>query len=233
MKRIIIRDDVFELFPGFYRGVVLVHDVSVQKSYKPIRRLLRQAIDRRAGEVGKEPTVEAWNEAHRRFGSDPDTYPPSIRSLLERVCTSPNLPFINSVVALFNYTSLTYLIPAGGDDVERVEGNLVLGRATGDERFVPLGGGDEERPEPGEVIYFDDGNGNVLCRRWNWRNGDVTKIDVASKKLVINLDGLPPATPELIEEARGELARLLEEHAKAKVTLDALHRDRRELPLPW
>ena len=232
MKRIIVRDDVFELFPEFYRGVLLVSDVSVQTSYKPIRRLLRESIDQRAGEAGKAPAVEAWNEAHRRFGSDPDTYPPSIRSLVERVRRAPNLPFINSVVALFNTISLTHVIPAGGDDVERVEGNLVLGRATGGERFIPLGGGEEEAPEPGEVIYFDDGNGNVLCRRWNWRNGDVTKIDVTSKRLVINLDGLPPTTPETIDEARGELARLLQEHAKAEVTLDALHRNRRELALP-
>jgi DNA/RNA-binding domain of Phe-tRNA-synthetase-like protein len=58
------------------------------------------------------------------------------------------------------------------------------------------------------VIYFDDGNGNVSCRRWNWRAGDATKIDVTSKRLVINLDGLPSTTPETIEEARSELARI-------------------------
>ena len=62
----------------------------------------------------------------------------------------------------------------------------MLGVAEGGEPFLPLGGDAEDPPLPGEVIYFDDVTRNVMCRRWNWRNGDRTKIEVESKKLVIN-----------------------------------------------
>jgi len=231
MKKVIVSDAVFELFPEFYRGLVLVKNVTIRKSYKPVRRLLRQQV-----EEGVDPgdaRVLAWERAHREFGSDPEAHPPSIRALAARVASEPNLPFINSVVALFNTVSLKYVLPCGGDDVDRVQGNLVLARAEGTEAFVPLGGGDEESPEPGEVIYYDDVANNVMCRRWNWRNGDRTKIEDTSTRLVINVDGLPPTTPEIVREARDVLAALLKEHGDADVETADLHADRRQLETPF
>lgn len=232
MKHVIISNVIFDLYPDFYRGIVLVEDMTNQKSYKRVRKLLHGQVEaRRSTESEGGERLIAWDRAHEKFGSDPKKYPPSIRALLARIETSPNLPFINSVVALFNYTSLKYLIPCGGDDIDRVEGNLVLGIAKGDERFVPLGGGEEEAPLPGEVIYYDDANGNVLCRRWNWRNGERTKIEVESKRLIINVDGLPPVAPKIVDQARDELAELLVAHCKAKVVVSSLHTRRRQFEI--
>jgi len=56
-----------------------------------------------------------------------------------------------------------------------------------DEVFFALGG-TPENPEPGEVTCFDDKTRNIMCRRWNWRNGDITKITRNTKKIVINMD---------------------------------------------
>ena len=139
------------------------------------------------------------------------------------------LPFINSVVALFNYTSLKYVLPCGADDVERIEGNLVLGFSDGSERFIPLGGRTEENPIPGEVIYYDDGSKNVMCRRWNWKNGEITKIGSESKKIIINVDCLPPITPDIVNRARDELAELLAQHCKAEVEVTHLSSEQREV----
>ena len=233
LKKIIIADKIFDLYPDFYRGIVLVEDITNQKSYKRVRKLLRGQVEARSAvDVDNDEHLLAWDRAHEKFGSDPRKHPPSIRALLERIKTSPNLPFINSVVALFNYTSLKYLIPCGGDDIDRVDGNLVLGLAKGDERFQPLGGGEEETPVPGEVIYYDDDSGNVMCRRWNWRNGERTKIEVESKRLVINVDGLYPVAPDVVDRARDELAELLVEHCKAKVIVSSLHERQRQFEIP-
>jgi lysyl-tRNA synthetase class 2 len=234
MKKISITDALFELFPDFYRGIVLVKDVTNQKSYKRIRKLLRGQIEAQAEiDTAADARLVAWDQAHRKFGSDPGRHPPAIRSLLERIQANQNLPFINSVVALFNYTSLKYVLPCGGDDVDRVDGNLVLGIADGNETFLPLGGSAEDPPVPGEVIYFDDVTRNVMCRRWNWRNGETTKIEVESKKLVINVDGLPPTTPQRVDQARDELAELLREHCQADVETLALHVEQRQIDLPF
>ena len=229
MKKIIIQDQLFEMFPKFRREVVVVRSLNNRTSYKPIRRLLKMQIDRRTDiDLDGEPRLISWDEAHKKFGSSPRRYMPSIRSLLKRIKSKPALPFINSVVALFNYISLKYCLPCGGDDIAAIEGDLVLGIADGSEVFQALGSTKVENPREGEVIYFDSLTKNVMCRRWNWRNGDSTKIEVDSQSLVINVDCLPPITPETGIQARDELAELLAEHCDAETEIGSLHRDCRE-----
>jgi DNA/RNA-binding domain of Phe-tRNA-synthetase-like protein len=133
------------------------------------------------------------------------------------------------VVALFNIISLKYLIPCGGDDVATIKGNLKLGIASGEEKFTSLGSTEVENPEVGEVIYFDDATNNVMCRRWNWRNGDFSKITTNTKKIVINIDSI--GNEKLIIEARDELAALLEKHCGAKCQTDLLNSEKNEIEI--
>ncbi len=175
--------------------------------------------------------VKAWDKVYQNLGVNPNKFPPSIKSLLKRVAKSGAFPFINSIVALFNYVSIKYLIPCGGDDVEKIEGNLRLGLSKGNEVFIPLGSESKETPEPGEVIYFDDKTLNVMCRRWNWRNGDFTKILDMTKKLVINIDGIAPVPRSVVESARDELARLLVDRCKATLATDLIDANKRTIEI--
>lgn len=229
MKKIIIQDPIFDMFPEFRREIVIVRAINNRPSYKRIRKLLKKEIDRRVDiDLDGEPRLVSWVEAHKKFGSRPNRYPPSIKSLLKRIKSNPALPFINSVVALFNYISLKYCLPCGGDDIAAIEGDLVLGIADGSENFLALGSEKIENPKPGEVIYFDSETKNVMCRRWNWRNGDHTKIEVHSKFIVINVDCLPPITPETGIKARDELAEMLVKHCDAEIETSSLNNDCRE-----
>jgi lysyl-tRNA synthetase class 2 len=232
LKKIIIEDRIFDICPDFYRGLVIVSDLTNHKSLKRVRKLLKKEIDRWASvDIAEDPRLEAWNEAHRKFGSIPEKYLPSIKSLLSRIKENPALPYINSAVALFNLISLKYCLPCGGDDLGSIEGDLVLGISDGTEKFVALGSETEESPEAGEVIYYDSATKNVMCRRWNWRNGNQTKIEPETKQIVINIDCLLPTGPETGDQARDELAELLETHCQATVTTRALHSRCRETEL--
>jgi len=234
MRKIIIDPEIFTQFPDFRRGIIIVKDVENALGNKRIKRPLNKEIEKRAKEdIFAHPFIKAWDEAHLKFGSNPNKFPPSIKSLLKRIKKRGGFPFINSVVALFNYVSVKYLIPCGGDDVDRIEGNLRLGFAKGDECFIPLGGEDEEHPQPGEVIYFDDKTLKIMCRRWNWRNGDFSKITEDTKRIVINIDGIGEVPQRLIEEARDELAKLLIEQCKAELTTDLLNRGNREIEIDF
>jgi len=229
MKIIIIDDAIFDQFPDFKRGIIIVNDIENALGNKRIKKPLNKEIEKRAGtDYVEHEFVKAWDDTHSKFGSNPNKFPPSIKSLLKRIQKGSGFPFINSVVALFNYISIKYLIPCGGDDVNKIEGNLHLGFAKGNEIFIPLGSKGQETPEPGEVIYFDDKTLNVMCRRWNWRNGDFTKITEHTKKIVINIDGIGPVPQSLIEEARDELAKLLVEQCNAKLTTNYIDKDNRE-----
>ncbi|MEA3360274.1 MAG: phenylalanine--tRNA ligase beta subunit-related protein [Thermodesulfobacteriota bacterium] len=232
MKKIIIKDAIFDLFPDFYRGVVLVKDITNQKSNKRIKKLLKKEIDRQVDiDESKDSRILAWDEAHRKMGSNPDTHFPSIKYLIQSMRPNRSLPFINSVVALFNYISLKYILPCGGDDISQIKSNLVLGIADGTETFVPLGREIEENPYSGEVIYYDDYNNNVMCRRWNWRNGDITRIEIDSKNIILNIDCLPPSSPDIGNKARDELAELLKLHCNAEVETMHLNYGTREIDI--
>ena len=230
MRKIIIEKDIFLKFPGFKRGLILISDIENSFVNEKIERFLNEEIERRASQRNLEHNyVKAWDEIHRKFGSNPNKFPPSIKALLKRVEKGKKIPFINSVVALFNYISLKYLIPCGGDDVGKIEGNLCLGFAKGNEIFVPLGSHQEENPEPGEVIYYDDKTLNVMCRKWNWRNGDFSKITENTKKIVINVDGADIVPESLIKEAKDELAELLKENCRASLITDLLSSKKNEI----
>ena len=183
MREIIIDQEVFDRFPGFGRGLIIVSDIENAASDEVIGEMLNREMAKRAGtNLLDNEFVKAWDNVYLSLGVNPNKYPPSIKSLLKRVAKSGSFPFINSIVALFNYVSIKYLIPCGGDDTETIKGNLRLGLSKGNEVFIPLGSEAKETPDVGEVIYYDDKDLNVMCRRWNWRNGDFTKIQESTQK---------------------------------------------------
>lgn len=222
-----IDNSIFDMYPDFYRGVIIVDSINIQKSNNRIRKLLKNIISERIDiSTEKNKHIQAWDQAHQLFNSDPDYFYPSVKSLTLRIKSGQGLPFINTVVALMNYISLKYLLPCGGDDIDSIKDNLFLRLANGDEKFYPLGKNPIlESPVKNEVIYVDEGN-NVLCRKWNWRNGSVSKITDKSKKILLNIDCLPPLTRDEANNARDEFANLLKTYCNASIKVDFLCKEK-------
>jgi lysyl-tRNA synthetase class 2 len=127
------------------------------------------------------------------------------------------VPFINKVVAIMNYNSIASLMPVGGDDLDRAGKVLELRRSDGSELFVPLGVPETvEHPLPGEVIYVT-ASGDVMCRRWNWRNGDTTKVTEDTRTILMNIDGLGEKVEPGVIAVRDTVAAMLEEFCQARV----------------
>jgi DNA/RNA-binding domain of Phe-tRNA-synthetase-like protein len=102
---------------------------------------------------------------------------------------------------------------------------VLLAFASENEAPVRLLGEAEERPpKPGEVIYKDDLG--TLCRRWNWKEADRTKLTAATRDGFLVIEGLPPVGRPEIEAAAGELAELVRRHCGGTVSagfVDAAH----------
>src|SRR5690606_24939331 len=134
--------------------------------------------------------------------------------------TEAGLPRINLLVDLYNAVSVAHLIPVGGEDIDRVRGGMRLVRATGEEDFVTVAGGEEtvEHPDPGEVVWRDDAG--VTCRRWNWRQGPRSRFTEETVSGVFLLEGMAPLPVPELERAAAELAGLLEKFSPgARVTV--------------
>ena len=133
-----------------------------------------------------------------------------------------------------NYNSIKAVTPVGGDDINRAGRYLVLRYAEGDENFTPLGQPDVvEHPENGEIIYVVEDKKEVMCRRWNWRNADFSKITPETKNLAINVDGmLPSIGREELEEAADSLRQLLERFCGGSIGIHYLDKQNPEIEVP-
>ncbi len=224
----IVATDVLAKFPNYIRGVVVAREVNNQGENQKLIELLRKVEDSATHDeslldIKNHPRIANWRQAYADFGVNPNKFYCSIESLGRRARRGDQLPYINTLVALFNYFSLKHMVPSGGDDLDKVDGNLCLTLAKGDEPFTPLGSGVIEHPAPGEVIYVD--NSKVMCRCWNWRQGDQTKLTPATANVAINVDCLPPVLRGEAEAITRELADLVREFCGGKTSyllLDAI-----------
>ena len=62
-----------------------------------------------------------------------------------------------------------------------------------------MGGEENDPPKLGEVIYRDDLG--VICRRWNWREGERTKITKDTKNAVVVIESIASIPIENAVEA--------------------------------
>ncbi|MGA2260310.1 MAG: phenylalanine--tRNA ligase beta subunit-related protein [Acidobacteriota bacterium] len=220
--------DVFQLFPQYCRGLVVATGIDNSRPCPEIEKLLREQEERVRLDPNVDPAthprLQAWKQAYLKFGANPNKFTPSIVFLAKQAKAGKPLRSISPVVDVFNTISIKYLVPAGGDDLDAVQGDLTLGRAVADESFAPLFKPDEvEHPEPGEIILVNRQSKRVLCRRWNWRNADFSKITPQTTNLAVNVDGMIPAiTRPEIEQAAEELKQLLLQFCGGSVSIHYL-----------
>lgn len=216
---------IFETFPGVAIGIVSIYDMINSSNVEEITRLLRdeetkqqQALN--GVELGSLPEVTAWRQIYKQFGSDPHDFRSSIESLLRRARSGKPLPLINPLVDLYNYLSLAYHLPAGAEDLDKVQGDISLTFADGSEKGVALGFDTEEAPDPGEVIYKD--TKGFICRKWNWREADRTKIDPTTTRTVLVVEKASVVQESTLHAALTEAKILLETHLHAKCVIMVL-----------
>lgn len=198
-----ISDEVFALFPGYARGVVLAYDVKNGPSPPELVAMLRDAEASVRARINKEeitqlPNFASWREAYRSFGAKPTKYRASFEAMARRALNNNELPSINTLVDIGNVLSLKNLVPMGGHAIDVVNGNLALRPATGDEEFIPFGSDKMEHPKPGEIVFVEDNT--VLTRRWSWRQANHTLTLPETSAIEFNIDGLPPVTAAEIEK---------------------------------
>ncbi len=170
--KFVIEQDVLNAFPEVRIGVLALENVdnrSGERFAAELQRAREQVRSTLDGvNVTEHPRIRCWREAYRAFGAKPKKYPSSIENLVRRTLRGESLRAINPLVDLGNIVSLKHLLPVGGEDLDRVEGDIRLTRAGENEPAIQLLREKEERaPKVGEVIYTDARG--AICRRWNWK----------------------------------------------------------------
>jgi DNA/RNA-binding domain of Phe-tRNA-synthetase-like protein len=217
-----VGEQIFKKFPSFRRGIVVARKMDNRGSSKELGDLLNEALAGAAAapiDLTADPRTAVWDETYRELGCNPKKFPPAHLALLKRIQKpGVSLPFINKAVAIMNDNSIRGVLPVGGDDLHRAGDTLELRPAEGSERFTPLNDPDKtEHPEPGEIIYVVAETQEVMCRRWNWRNGFQTRITEETEAMVMNIDGLGEDSEKRATFVRDRVARMLEQYCSAEV----------------
>jgi len=129
--------------------------------------------------------------------------------------------------------------PLGNPDVKEqpVPGEVIYvvaesttTRTAGGLDFTATGGKRQEhevfqslRVEPGaKHPVWKTQSKEVMCRRWNWRNGHATRITEDTRVIVMNIDGLGEDSETRSTVTRDRVARMLEVYCQAEVTTTLL-----------
>jgi len=235
MTKLRVDSGIFDVFPDAVLGVVTFDGVRNEGDNAEIAEMLRKEeaeVSRRLGTTpaSEHPHIACWREAYRKFGAKPKDHPSSIENLVRRVLKGQSLRHVNRLVDLYNTISLKHLVPAGGEDLDAIDGDVELAFAGDAEPAVRLLGEPEARPpKKGEVIYRD--RVGAICRRWNWKEADRTKLTEATTRGLLVIEGLPPVDRALVSAAAGELAALVEKHCGSRVRVAIVDRENREISL--
>ena len=229
-----IDQEIFETFPGLHIGVVRAKNLDnhgdcpdLMGKIQQIQRKIRDNY--RIETLTDCPKIQNWRNAFTLFGAKPKKHRSSVENLYRMTLEGRDLRPINRIVDIYNCISLEHMVPVGGDDLAFVDGDIVLRFAAGDETFVPLGSGEPQMARKGEVIYAD--NRDVLCRRWNWRECEKTKMTEETQDVLLVSEGLPPVTEEEIAHISAELNGMIRQYCGGESEVDVLGGDRGEWEL--
>ena len=230
-----IADTIFDEYPGLVLGIAILQNIDNSQDRDEITERLRAAESALPGRFGdlpviRHPYIATWREAYQKFGAKPKDYPSSVENLTRRVLNGAQIAPINNLVSLYNTISLRYILPVGGEDLDKIAGDVLLTRAGNDEPAIILLGEKEARaPHPGEIIYKDDVG--AICRRWNWKEADRTKLTRETRNAFLVIETLPPVPRDIVETATHELADLVKEHCGGTVSTAFLDKDHRTIKL--
>jgi DNA/RNA-binding domain of Phe-tRNA-synthetase-like protein len=213
--RLRVSETIWDAYPGLHLGVVVARGIDNSRSAPELTAMVREEQSRIREEYDPDtltqaPFIQIWRQAYASFGAKPRKHASSVESLFRLTLKGVDLSPINPVVDAYNLVSLRFGVPAGGDDMDHVQGDISLVFAEGGEGFTPLNSESREAARPGEVIYRDDRD--VLCRRWNWRECDRTKMTEVTRNVSLVVEALPPKGMEDVEGAQQALIGLIAAH---------------------
>jgi DNA/RNA-binding domain of Phe-tRNA-synthetase-like protein len=211
----VVGAEIFDLRPDYNAISVVVEGVDNVTRHPAVARYVEESLARPARPSWTEGHLEAWRTAYRAFGAKPQRTPSSVDALLMRLGKDGHLPTINAVVDLYNAISVRYAIPVGGENIAAYVGTPRLTRASGAESFDTMKEGQSvaEAVPAGEVVWTDDRR--VTCRRWNWRQGIRTRIDLQTRRAWFVLERLDPMPLDAAMEAAFALMETLRQMSPA------------------
>ena len=239
MKKFIVKDEFWNLFPDATLGVLVLNNVEEDKvlsedELNEIKKLLNSSneIAKKyvpSDVISENDVVKVWRDAYSKFPTKKGARC-SLENLLKRVLHDNPVGTILPSVDITNSISLKYAFPIGAEDIDKIDGDIRLDIMEGNEKFIPLGSEEEDPPLKGELAYADDYG--VVCRCFNWRDGKRTCIDDKTRNEFIIMECLEKDRVDELSEALNELKDLMTKYLNCEVkVLELVNSENREIEI--
>jgi DNA/RNA-binding domain of Phe-tRNA-synthetase-like protein len=232
MKKFIIEEDFWELFPKAKIGVVVFKGIdNTVKNVKQYEELIiknqKEALKYLSNDnFSSNEVIKVWRDAFKKFKTKKGARS-SIEALMKRVDKGNSIGTINPLVDIYNSISLKYALPCGGEDIDTFAGDLRLTKAEGEENFITLGSEKSAPPYEGEIIYKDDKG--AVCRCWNWREAVRTMLTEDTKNAFLCIESVDENRSDDLDKALNELAELVENNLGGTYSISILDINNREI----
>ena len=208
MQTVTVDKNFWELFPEAQLYTLVVNNIDNHaRDLTLYQELLKEAFKESEKFLVEDDfkenfVISEWRDIFTQFKKKKGARS-SIEALLKRVAQGKELEPINPLVDIYNSISLRYGVPCGGEDLDKINGDLHLGLAKGGEDFYPLGAQKSEPALAQELIYYDfDG---AICRSLNWREAQRTMLTEETTSAILVIEAITLSQQKRAREAIQEL----------------------------
>ncbi|MBA3723404.1 MAG: lysine--tRNA ligase [Candidatus Levybacteria bacterium] len=214
-----IAKEVGDKYPSLSVGTAIIKGVRIEKSHPDLERAkeeLSQSLDSLTTEqLGEYPEIISYRKLYKAMGVDWHSRRPSPEALLRRVALKKGLYTINTCVDAYNLVVMKHRISVGAFDLDTIAFPTELRFANADEEILLLGDSESTKYKETELAYFDQKGGYNID--FNFRDAQRTAVQLETKNILLNVDGLDAITPQKVQQVLQESVDIIIKHCGGKL----------------
>ena len=202
-------------------GIAVIKGVVIKKTDEGLEKEKQSLLVSLQGltteQLGQLPEIVSYRKLYKEMGIDWHSRRPSPEALLRRVVLKKGLYNINTCVDAYNLVVMKNRVSVGAFNLDEIKFPTILRFAKSDEEILLLGDDQPTVYKDSEVAYFDETGGYNID--FNYRDARRTAVQLETKNLYINVDGIYDITPRMIEKVLEETCSIIIKYCGGKVEL--------------
>jgi lysyl-tRNA synthetase class 1 len=198
-------------FPSIAVGIATIKNVSIKKTNPDLEKekdaLLKSLEKLTTEELSQYLEIVNYRKLYKEMGVDWHSRRPSPEALLRRVALKKGLYTINTCVDAYNLVVMKHRISVGAFDLDNINFPTELRFAKEEEEILLLGDSEPTKYKPTELAYFDKEGGYNID--FNFRDSQRTAVNLETKNLYLNVDGIYDISPQEVEKVLKESVDLI------------------------
>lgn len=210
-----------EKYPSIFIGIAVIKGVTIEKSNDDLEKekevLLSSLNSFTTEQLGQYPEIISYRKLYKAMRVDWHSRRPSPEALLRRIALKKGLYSVNTCVDAYNLVVMKHRVSVGAFDMDTLEFPTVLRFPKEGEEIQLLGDSEPTKYETTEVAYFDQKGGINID--FNYRDAQRSSVQLTTKNLYINVDGVYDIAPQQVEKVLKETCNIIIKYCGGKLDI--------------